>query len=360
MTARRRLVATLAAAGVATGLLAGCGLKLEQLPSPKGVSGATYHVTAQFGDVSNLVEGAKVKLQGVVVGDVTSIKTRQFLADVTMEISKKFVLARTSTFQVRFNTPLGENFIAVTSPAVTGNDVLADGTTVPVAQTGEAPGIEDTFAAVSLLLNGGGLDKLHIIANELDAALKGRAGQVRDSLVQLHTVISNFVANNADFDKALDGLAAMSSSLARGDSLVAKALAQFPTTFATLATDTGQIRQLLDKVATLGDTVQGLLNRSESSLVADVQSLRPTLDSLTATQSNLIPSFDALIRFGQLFDRATPGDYVNINATIQFLLDSGAQRPPAGGTIHPGSEPTVTAASTSSADAVASLVGGGR
>jgi hypothetical protein len=36
---------------------------------------------------------------------------------------------------------------------------------------------------------------------------------------------------------------------------------------------------------------------------------------------------NSLITFGNLFDRAAPGDYLNVDATIEFLLDAPAQRP---------------------------------
>ena len=353
---RRRALAALTAFAL---MGTGCGaLKLEQLPAPHAVSGPTYHLTVQFSDVSNLVLGAKVKLQGVVIGDVTSISTHDFRADVGMEVARTFPLSSAATFQVRFSTPLGEDFIAVTSPA-TGGTPLANGATVLQRQSSAAPGIEDTFAALSLLLNGGGLDKLHIIADELDTALKGRAGTVRDTLVQLHAVIANFDANKGDVDRALQSLAAMSTQLDKGSALVQQALASFPQALQLLASDTGQVRVLLGKVAALGDTVQSLLSRSQADLFADFDALRPTLDALRASESTLVPSMDSLIRFGQLFDRAAPGDYLNLDVTIQFLLNAAPQRPVAGGIVHPDSEPTVVAHAGSARGLAQLAIGGG-
>lgn len=344
MTARRA-VRALAGLVAAAAVLSGCGaLKLEQLPAPHAVSGPTYHLTVQFEDVSNLVVGAKVKLQGVVVGEVSSISTRDFHANVGMDVSRRFPLSKATTFQVRFSTPLGEDFIAVSSPSGSGG-MLADGATVLQKQSSAAPGIEDTFAALSLLLNGGGLEKLHIIANELDAALKGRAGTVRDTLVQLHTVIAHFDANKGEVDRALQSLAAMSTQLDKGNDLVQQALATFPQTLSLLASDTAQVRTLLGKVASLGDTVQNLLGRSQANLLADADALRPTLDALRASESNLVPTMNSLIRFGTLFDRAAPGDYLNLDVTVRFLLNAVPQRPPAGGTVRPGAEPQSSALS---------------
>jgi ABC-type transporter Mla subunit MlaD len=109
--------AGLAAALVLTvPLAAGCGLSLSTLPAPAGISGPTYRVTAQFADVGDLTIGAKVKLQGVVIGQVQTITTKNFQANVAIDLETKFRLPVGSTFQIRFTTPLGEDFVSVTAP----------------------------------------------------------------------------------------------------------------------------------------------------------------------------------------------------------------------------------------------------
>jgi phospholipid/cholesterol/gamma-HCH transport system substrate-binding protein len=337
------------AAVAATGLLAGCSLGLEQLPSPSGTSGPTYTLTATFTDVQNLALGAKVKLGGVVVGEVTDIKTHDYQAAVVMHVEKKFPLGTDARFQIRFTTPLGEDFISITSKGTHGR--LASGATVPLANTSDAPGIEDTFAALSTLLNGGGLNKLQIIANELDTAFKGRAGSARAALINLHTVIANLDQHKVDIDRTLDGLGLLAKTLNKGTPVIEQALQLFPSTLQTLADDTTRIRSLLQRVGALGTTVNGLLRRSQSALLADFDNLRPTLDALRARQSQLLPTFRSLIAVGKAINRAAPGDYLNVGATVQFLLEAPPARPKKGGVIHSGAE---------SADAaVSTLIGGG-
>jgi phospholipid/cholesterol/gamma-HCH transport system substrate-binding protein len=335
MKRSRGRAAALAAAGT---LLAGCSYGLEHLPAPAGTSGPTYTVTARFNDIQNLTLGAKVKLGGVVVGEVTKISTADYVAAVAMNIEKKFALGRDARFQVRFTTPLGEDFISIQSAGHPAQGRLADGATVPVRNDSDAPSIEDTFAAVSLLLNGGGLSKLQTIATELDAAFEGRTGDARDALVQLHKVIANLDDHKADIDKALDGLDRLGKTLDDQTGLIENALDLFPPTLQTLAADTGRVRDLLHRVGRLGTTVDALLQRSQNALLADFDNLRPTLDSLRARQDELIPTFKSLVRLGQQIHRAAPGDYLNISVTIEFLLDAPAARPKPGGVLHPGSE----------------------
>jgi phospholipid/cholesterol/gamma-HCH transport system substrate-binding protein len=323
----------------ASGMLAGCSIGLEDLPAPSGTSGATYGVTAVFEDVQNLTLGAKVKMGGVVVGEVTSIKTRNYQALVGMRLEKKFPLGTGTQLQIRFTTPLGEDFVSVAARGSPSRGRLRDGMTIPVQQTRTAPGIEDTFAAVSTLLNGGGLDKLQTIARELDAAFKGRTGDARDALVKLHQVISNLDAHKTDIDRTLDGLGQLSATLNRSSGVVQQALDLFPATLQTLAQDTARIRALLARVGDLGTTVEAALQRGENAMLTDFDNLRPTLDSLRTRQAELLPTFRSLIQLGKSVRRAAPGDYLNISATIQFLLNAPPARPKKGGVIHAGAEP---------------------
>jgi ABC-type transporter Mla subunit MlaD len=106
----------------------------------------------------------------------------------------------------------------------------------------------------------------------------------------------------------------------------------FPATLRALADETHGERELLDRLSRLGTTIDGLLRRGEQAMLTDFENLRPTLDALRARQDELLPTFRALIALGQSVRRAAPGDYLNISATIQFLLDAKPARPKPGGT----------------------------
>ena len=355
MNARHVVVGLVATAAVL--LTAGCGLSLNRLPSTGGVGGSTYRVTAQFDDVGDLTVGAKVKLQGVVIGQVADITTKNFSAAVGIDLSRKFPLPADSTFQIRFTTPLGEDYISVSAPSgssgTSGSSgaTLSNGATVPQKQTAEAPTIEDTFAALSLLLNGGGLDKLQTIARELSIGLKGHVGAAHDTLVQLNKVVGDLDSHKADIDHLLTGMTTLSAQLDQSSGLISDALEQFPQTIDLLAADTAQVRTLLTKVGALGTTVKGFLDRGQQAMLDDFDALRPTLDALAASRSTLIPTFNSLVKFGDLFDRATPGDYLNLDITVQVLFNAPPQRPK-----QPSS--TVAPAAASPSDAIASLLTG--
>jgi phospholipid/cholesterol/gamma-HCH transport system substrate-binding protein len=215
------------------------------------------------------------------------------------------------------------------------------------AATSAAPTIEDAFAALSLLINGGGLDKVGVIVTELNRTVHGRAGTIRYVITQMDDLVRNLNAHKADIDAALTGLHDLSARLAQGNSVIRDALAQFPPALAVLAEQTTKLDSLLTKVGKLGDVTQQVLDRGTAALLADLDALRPALDSLTAARGTLIPTMQTLTKFGDLVVGSSPGNYLNAAATLTLVFNDTPLLPSAG------------TASTSQADAIARLIGGG-
>jgi phospholipid/cholesterol/gamma-HCH transport system substrate-binding protein len=350
MRARRWGLAAVATAlaTVAATVLSSCSPPtLTSLPAPKPVSGPTYRVEAVFRDALNLTIGAKVKQNGVVVGSVTSISTHDYTALVRMRVSKKVVLPAGTTAQVRFTSPLGEDYVALTMPAKAAGPSLGDGARLALTATSSAPSIEDTFAALSLLLNGGGLDQLGTIVREVTTALHGRTGAVRDTINQLDKVVRSLDTHKADIDHLLQSLSTLSKELATQRGTIDSALQDFPPAIQVLAQQVGTLDDLVVKVGRLGNTTKNVLDRGTGALLHDLDALRPSLDALVGAQGRFPSTMQSLIRFGQLIDRAVPGDYLNSVATINVLFNVGDAAPLT--PVPPSSASTSAVAALSSA-----------
>ena len=85
---------------------------------------------------------------------------------------------------------LGEKYVALEQPMDTpAAPTLKNGDIIPISRTGSAPEVEEVLGALSLLLNGGGLQQIQIITTELNKALQGNESAVRDLLSQLNTFV---------------------------------------------------------------------------------------------------------------------------------------------------------------------------
>src|SRR3954471_22428455 len=139
MSSRRwiRAIAMLFAGLVA---LSGCGFKgAYSLPLPGGnAGGSSYHVTAVFDDVQDLVPMSAVRVDDVAVGDVTSIKydPADGKAHVGMRVRTSVHLPSNATATLEQTTLLGEKYVALAPPTQqnpTGK--LADGAVIDANAT---------------------------------------------------------------------------------------------------------------------------------------------------------------------------------------------------------------------------------
>lgn len=311
--------------------LAGCRFSLQGFPAPGGaVSGPTYSITAIFSDVLGLPEHAQVKLDGVVVGDVTSITARDQRAVIVMDVQKSLVLPAGTTAEIRFTTPLGENYVALHRPsAAQGGPPLADGATIPETRTRTAVTIEDTFSALSLLLTGGGLEQLKTIITELNSALDGHTADVRDLVTQLDTVVTALNARQSDIDKALDSLDSLATELDAQKDVVTSALQALVPALQILATETPQFAKLSTSLAQLGAVGTQVLDQSSSALLTDLRELSPVVDTLVSVRDQLAPFATDAVRFASLLEKAIPGGYLNLNGTLCLTLKGGPGTLPA-------------------------------
>ena len=177
--------------------------------------------------------------------------------------------------------------------------------------------------------------------------MHGRTGTIRYVITQMDDLVRNLNAHKTDIDAALAGLQSLSGRLAAGNWVIDAAMRQFPPALAVLSAQTAKLDALLTKVGRLGDVTADVLNRGTTALLADLDQLRPALDSLTAARGTLVPTMQALTRFGDLVVGSSPGNYLNAAATLTLVFNDSPLLPSASG------------ASTSQSDAVRRVLSGG-
>ncbi|SFS74451.1 MCE family protein [Saccharopolyspora flava] len=293
---------------------ASCGMNLQNAGVGTGISGPSKQITAVFSDAGRLPLGGVVRAGQAEVGRVTAIRTRDFRALVQMDVEADVDLPRGTTAQLQLASPLGEAFVMLDRPP--GGPMLEDGAVIPIERTTRGPDIEDTLAAVGTVLNGSGLDQARTVVGELSTALRGREGEVRDLLHQLQEVLGSLQRHRDDIDHVLAALHSTSEELARNKPLLEATFTQVKPGVDVLLAERDRFGALLAGTASLSATADSLTRRTAGTLTGEVRQLRPVLDELRGFDGHLASTLDGLARFSQLFQRATPGDYVLFNGTL--------------------------------------------
>ncbi|WP_406642244.1 MCE family protein [Amycolatopsis sp. WGS_07] len=339
MKARRLFLA------LAVSTLAGCAAPggfhgVYDLPLPGGADlGAhPYEVTVQFADVLDLVPQAAVKVDDVPVGRVQSIRLGAdgWTAEAVLAVNGDVHLPANAVARLRQSSLLGEKFVELASPISSPSGQLADKAVIPVSRTNRNPEFEEIFGALSLLLNGGGIEQLQTINRELTKAMDGNEEEIRSFLAGVNQLMTNLDAHRHDITAALDGLNHLSATLADRNSQIADALTDLTPGLKTLTDQRPQLVTMLQSLDQLSTVATDVTNKSRDNLAADLRALAPILRRLADAGQNLPKALEILpsFPFTDPVLEAIKGDYLNVYASL--VPGSDVQLPPPGQGVPPG------------------------
>jgi phospholipid/cholesterol/gamma-HCH transport system substrate-binding protein len=329
--------------------VSGCGLPgLYGITLPGGadVGAHPYRVRAQFANVLDLVPQSAVRVNDVPVGRVEKIELDGWMASVTLLVNGDVRLPANAHAELRQTSLLGEKYVSLGPPtAEPPEGRLGDGALIPLAHTNRNPEVEEVLAALSLLLNGGGVEQLQVITHELNQALSGRETELRGLLGNLNTFIAGLDTQKSEITRALDGIDKLARTLNANKAAIAKTLDTLPGALKVLSDQRGQLTAMLTALSKLGQTGTRVINGTRADLLADLASLRPTLRALADAGDALPKSLGFLLTF-PFPDTALAGihgDYANAFITLDadvldLLRTVSAQR--IGG--NPGNTPPGT------------------
>ncbi|MFD8429880.1 MCE family protein [Streptomyces coelicoflavus] len=291
---------------------------IEDLPLPGGadLGDHPYTVTAELQDVLSLVPHAAVRVNDVAVGRITGIELGEddWTARVTMEINGKVRLPADATARLEQSSLLGEKYVQLAAPAKdSGAGRLTDGSVIPLARTSRNTEVEEVFGALSLLLNGGGVNQLKTITRELNAALGGREPEVRSMLKRVNTLVGDLDDHRGDITDALDAVNRLSSTLAHRKEDVGTVLTDLSPGLKTLEKQRGSLLTMLRSLDTLSGVAVSTIDASKDDMIADLKAVAPTLKALADAGTDLPDSLQVLLTYPFTDEvlRGVKGDYLN-------------------------------------------------
>lgn len=302
---------------LALGTLSACGTTMRDLPIPgTGVAGDTIEVKAEFAEALNLAEGAPVKVNGVDMGKVKSITVDDYVAEATMTLKADAELREGARARLRYTTPLGELFIDVTNPVA--GEPLEDDATLELADTETAPTVEDALAQASLLINGGGLDQLQTVTEELNTALSGNEGDYRTLLDRASVFLTQANATTQSIDQVLTSLNSLSKTLATREGTINKAVKEIRPAARVLRKQTPDFTALLAEVEKFSAAANSTVTATRSQLLSMLKQVEPVLAEFAKNKGTFEASLQALISGAAAADELIASDYLNISLELHL------------------------------------------
>ena len=329
MTANNRTRRTLRALllTITVSAVAGCqwqGVNSLPLPGTQGHGPGSFTIQAELPDADNIQQNSRVRVGDVTVGNVAKIERQGWHALLTMTINGDVDLPANAIAKIGQTSLLGSLHVELAPPKdVPPAGKLREGSLIPLSSGGAYPSTEKTLAAISLLLNAGGIGQIRDITQSLSTAFAGRENDLRSLIQQIDIFANKTNAQVGDIIAATDSLNGLLGQLAEQKPVIDKAVKTIPDALAVLKDQRNNLVELLIKFGQLGALAADTSERSKKSLVKELQDLGPVLKSLADAGPALTRSLSFFTTFPfpkENLSKWMRGDYGNETAIIDLTL----------------------------------------
>lgn len=320
----RRILALLTTVAITT---SACGFGgVNTLPLPGTVGGepgaATY--TVDLANVGTLEPNSPVMINDVVVGNVRTIGIVNRRARVQISVKPGVRLPADVTAAVGQTSLLGSMHLELAPPVghpPAGH--LAANAHIPLDRSTTYPSTEQTLAALSSVVNAGGLGQLGDIIHSLNATFTGNEADIRDLFARLDTFVGTLNAQRDNIIATVTEMNRFAATMADQKDTLATALRDIQPALDVLRRERPQLVSALDSLRAFSDTATRVVSDVHGDLVGNLTHLAPTLQAL----ADLGPDISTALGYATIFplnqniiDRGIRGDYMNLFVTVDLTL----------------------------------------
>jgi phospholipid/cholesterol/gamma-HCH transport system substrate-binding protein len=224
----------------------------------------SYTVKAVFSDASDVAPGDPVRVAGLDVGKVSSIKRQPHSLLIGLQINKGVKLSQGISASVRLRTLLGKKFIDIADPGA--GPPIAAGAVVPETRTKPATDVDQVITAFRGSVQRTDIAAVNSVMQEFDKVMAGRAQDVSRLLQGLSTLSTNIAGRKADIDRLISASDQLSKAVDDRRVALGTSLDGMSTALDAVAARRQQLTSLIDGVKQLSDHLAPLVQRNEGTL----------------------------------------------------------------------------------------------
>jgi phospholipid/cholesterol/gamma-HCH transport system substrate-binding protein len=290
-----------------------------------GASNPVYHVTGTFSSAGQgLLPGSDVKIHGVNIGKVSSIKLVDGRARIRLTIKKSETIPVASEAVIRPKTLFGEKFIDVDPGATEATGpFLRDGDTIKKTQGGFE--VERVLTDLYPILKEINPEELGTILDELARGGVGVGSNVNHALQSLTVFASGQAKHVGDTQRFLDDLAALSDTLAAHADEAVAATRDAHDVLPSLNAHASEFTDLLRNTSRLSGDLADVLEANKGLLTKAVTQGGKTLDVVDAQKQRLPAVIIGLRQFLQTLAEAGTGVPYGDGALAKIKLVLGGE-----------------------------------
>ncbi|MBF6278420.1 MULTISPECIES: MCE family protein [Nocardia] len=273
---------------------------------------ATRSHFALFTSASGIKVGDDVKLAGVPVGDVKTVRfAEDELVEVGFTVDRDVRLQQNSTAAIKYKNLIGDRYLEVT-PAFDGSGPLAENMPIPAAQTKPALDIDSLVNGFRPLLQGLDPEQANRLSGSLIAVLNGQQHQIATLVRQIGELSATLADRDAVVGAAIDNLGVVLRTVReRGDDF-GNLIVDLQQLVTGLAEDRYTLTAALERIDAGSEEVAGLVRDNRPAIAGDIVALRDLASNLNADNETLSLLLTKLPATYAVVNRASSyGSFVN-------------------------------------------------
>jgi phospholipid/cholesterol/gamma-HCH transport system substrate-binding protein len=300
---------------IGTAILVGALGLVILLPRVPALS-STRGYSADFAGAAGLSSGDDVRVAGIPVGQVTSVKLDGDVIKVGFKVSKSTQLGAATSASIEVATLLGTKYIELT-PAGTGS--LATSTPIPVSRTAVPFDLSQVTGGLDSTVNGLDIHQIRKALNTVSTTFSGTPSATKQALDGLSGISRVIASRQDEFQQLLKGANEVTATLASQRNTIDALFSDADQVLQTVKERRAIIRELLVDSATLGRELATLVKHNRATLGPLLTRLHVVAGLLRKDDAVLGRSVDLLAPASRGLANAS-GDGRYIGVDLPYLL----------------------------------------
>lgn len=266
--------------------------------------GATHTYKANFTDVTDLLTGNDVRMAGVRVGTVKSIKSMSEggtnFAQVSFTVDSDIASAMTTTTEVKvqYLNLVGQRYLDLVA-APGGQPLPTANAVIPITRTAPAVDLTALFNGFKPLFRALSPQDVNRFALEIIKTLQGEGGTIQSLLQQTASLTNTVAQRDAAVGQVIDNLLTVLSTVQKRDAGLGETVTQLQRLVSGLAGDRDAISASLTNINSLATSSAKLFTGIRPVLPGDLRNLAALARVLNTSKDSIDTTKNALAAFLQ-------------------------------------------------------------
>ncbi|WP_250302847.1 MCE family protein [Streptomyces sp. NBC_01387] len=297
--------------------------------------GDTVSYKARFTDATGLIAGDSVRIAGVKVGQVESVRVAdRRLAEVSFAVKKGRTLPASVTASIKYLNMVGQRYVDLEQGSGPVGQHFAHGATIPLSRTTPALDLTQLFNGFQPLLQGLAPDEMNQLANSIVQVLQGEGGTVDSLLQHVGSLTTTVAAKDKVIGQVIKNLNTVLTTVNDRESDFNDLVVTLQQLVSGFAGDRKPLGDAITAMGALTTTTAGLLQDGRAPLKQDISELGRLSRQLDAGKPKLQDFLQNTPAKMQAITRlASYGSWLNLylcEAKVTGVTTSDGSTPPTG------------------------------